>query len=114
MHTLFTVMVYAGARPPLLPRLRALFHAACCVAARRARRSGRSLPLTPHCHSSLPPCPHPAALAIGSKYNKSDVAIWLKIGACFLTVFVLWDIKPSASRRCSLGACAWRGRRRMR
>ncbi|KAI7846308.1 hypothetical protein COHA_000145 [Chlorella ohadii] len=35
-----------------------------------------------------------AALAIGSRYNKSDLAIWLKIGACFLTVFVFWDIKP--------------------
>ena len=36
-----------------------------------------------------------AALAIGSRYNKSDLAIWLKIGACFLTVFIFWDIKPS-------------------
>ncbi|PRW50849.1 CAS1 domain-containing 1 [Chlorella sorokiniana] len=35
-----------------------------------------------------------AALAIGSRYNKSDLAIWLKIGACFLVVFVFWDIKP--------------------
>ncbi|PSC75701.1 CAS1 domain-containing 1 [Micractinium conductrix] len=34
-----------------------------------------------------------AALAIGSRYNKSDLAIWLKIGACFLTVFILWDLK---------------------
>lgn len=34
-----------------------------------------------------------AALAIGSKYNKSDAAMWLKIAACFLTVFVFWDLK---------------------
>jgi hypothetical protein len=33
------------------------------------------------------------ALAIGSKYNKSDAAMWLKIAACFLTVFVFWDLK---------------------
>lgn len=34
-----------------------------------------------------------AALAIGARYNKSDLAIWLKIAACFLTVFVFWDLK---------------------
>ncbi|EFN56845.1 hypothetical protein CHLNCDRAFT_35000 [Chlorella variabilis] len=33
------------------------------------------------------------ALAVFPKYNKSDAAIWLKIGACFLTVFVFWDLK---------------------
>ncbi len=45
---------------------------------------------------NLGACPFcPAALAIGSRYNKSDLAIWLKIGACVLTVFVFWDIKPS-------------------
>lgn len=33
------------------------------------------------------------ALAIGSRYNKSDTAIWLKIAACFATVFVFWELK---------------------
>ena len=41
------------------------------------------------------PLPHPlaAALAIGARYNKSDLAIWVKIAACFAVVFVCWDLK---------------------
>lgn len=40
--------------------------------------------------------PSCAALAIGSRYNKSDTAIWLKIAACFATVFVFWELKFGA------------------
>lgn len=53
---------------------------------------------------SYDPPAAPAALAIGARYNKSDLAIWLKIAACFLTVFVFWDLKFGE-------ACVCRSRR---
>ena len=57
--------------------------------------------------SLLSTCPHTpvAALAIGSRYNKSDLAIWVKIAACFAVVFVCWDLKfgEQAGRCCCCG-----------
>ena len=43
-----------------------------------------------------PPCPPPlaAALGIGSRYNKSRVGIWVKLGASLALTALVWEVKP--------------------
>ena len=66
---------------PLLVALGALFACFCC--------GSPTLPL-PH------PAPPPlaAALGIGSRYNKSRVGIWVKLGASLALTALVWEVKP--------------------